>query len=198
MTTATDHPAPTGARARRPSSASSTSAAPTARARPPCTRCGTCRSPSHPGELVALVGRSGSGKTTLLNVHRRPGPARRGPRGRRRARGVLARRARPGRAAPRRRLVRVPDVRPGPGAVRGRERRRAAAAAQAADRGPRGAGRSCCSTSSGSARTRCSGPASCPAVSSSASRSPGRWPTPRACWSPTSRPASSTPRPARP
>ena len=36
---------------------------------------------------------------------------------------------------------------------------------------------------------------SCPAASSSASRSPGRWPAARNCWSPTSRPASSTWRP---
>ena len=46
------------------------------------------------------------------------------------------------------------------------------------------------------ARRAGTGRTSCPAASSSGSRSPGRWPTGPGCCSPTSRPASSTPRPA--
>ena len=118
------------------------------------------------------MGPSGSGKSTLLQLAAgldRPDPGSRAPR-RRRAR--TARRASAGPAAARADRLRVPVVQPARRADRGAERRPAVAAgrpAAPARRGPRGA-----RARSGSTTRRATGPRSCRAASSSASRSRAR------------------------
>ena len=126
---------------------------------------------------------------------RRPRPAdqRRGARARRapgrRGRGA----ARP--AAPQRGRLRVPVLQPDR-QPHGRRQRRAAGAARRRPRA-RGApprGRAARAPRPRGDRARAC-PATSPAASSSASRSRARWSTGRACCSPTSRPATSTPPP---
>ena len=139
-------------------------------------------STSRAGELVACAAGPGSGKTTLLNCI---GGLDRPTRGTRRAsagREVTALAERElRRAAPRRRWLRVPDVRADPDAVGGRERRACrcgCAATPAAEREERVA---LLLELVGLAEHARSGRPSCPAASSSASRSPGRWPTSPGC-----------------
>ena len=126
------------------------------------------------GEWLAIQGPTGHGKSTLLQIPRRAGPADgRHRRLRRPGPGQHARK--PGhQGAGRVHRVRLPDVQPG----RLRSARRSAAAlvlaappaAQRRARRRGGAGRT-----SGSATACCTCPQNCPAASSSASRSPGRW-----------------------
>ena len=84
--------------------------------RRPCTRCAASTSPSHAGELVAVMGPSGSGKSTLLHLAGgldtptvRPG-LRRGPRPRHPDRRAG------GRRPPAQRRLRLPGPQPAPGA----------------------------------------------------------------------------------
>ena len=145
------------------------------------------------GELVAVMGASGSGKSTLLNVRRRAATRRR-----RDGRARRRRAGRPGPAAPGQRCadgsvgIRVPGLQPDPGADRGRERRAAARARRRRD--PHGAaprrwrprrGRAARPSPTAS-RT------SCPAGSSSASRSRAPSSAPAGSCSPTNRRARST------
>ncbi len=161
----------------------------------PCTRCAECPS-SVPGRAGRPRGRSGSGKTTLLNHDRRPGPARRGPCARRRARGDRA-----GDEASCSRCaatwwVRVPVVRAHPGAV---ARPRTSACPCGCATPPPGAGRAgraCCSTSSACEQHADQRPDELSggqqqrvAIARALANRP-------ACSSPTSRPGNSTPRPA--
>ena len=98
-------------------------------------------------------------------------------------------------AAPRPGRVRVPGVQPAAVADRGAERGAAAAAGRAAR--PTGAGLPAVLDQVGLGDRAGTGPASCPAASSSGWRSPGRWSPGRRWSSPTSRPARWTPRTGR-
>ena len=149
-----------------------------------------------PGELVAVRGRSGSGKTTFLNIlggldHPTSGTRRhRRPRGLGDVRGRARRRPAPvGR-------VHLPVVRARADPVGRRERRDPAPARPGRGSRARRAGPRAARAGRAWAAGRSTDRTSCRAASSSGSRSPGRWPTGRGSCSPTSRPASSTPRPA--
>ena len=151
------------------------------------------------GELVAIVGPSGSGKSTMLHLHRHAGPAR--PPARSAIDGhdvaALSDRELSALRAPRigfvfqqfhlavgrsRRWTTWPTGCSTPASPR----RRAAPSG----RRPRWSG-------SGSGTGWTTGRTSCPAASGSGSRSPGRSSASRRCCWPTSRPATSTRRPAR-
>ena len=147
------------------------------------------------GELVALRGRSGSGKTTLLSMlggldrptprqchRRRPDSLRTGRSElisfRRRSSASSSRPSACSRSCPRPRTSRC---RCGSSCGPKEREQRVSRAAR---------------VWSAWATAPTTGRTSCRAASSSASRSPGRWPTGRRCSSPTSRPASSTRGPA--
>ena len=93
--------------------------------------------------------------------------------------------------------VRVPAVQPDPDADRARERRGGARRRPGIARRGARRSRTRCSTRSGSRTARPPADASSRAASSSGSRSPARSRTSRGCCWPTSRPATSTWRPAR-
>ena len=95
----------------------------------------------------------GLGQDDAAQPARRPRPPRRRHGPRRRHRGDRARRRRAEPAAARLRVLRLPDLRPDPGAHRGRERRRAAAPAPHAGRPSASSASRCCSTWSGCATT---------------------------------------------
>ena len=164
-----------------------------ARSRPgsATTRCSTgSRSRCPPGEVTALIGPSGCGKSTFLRIlnrmHELIPSAALGRRG-------AARRARHLRPAaqadrrPARDRHGVPEAEPVPGDVDLRQRRRQ----PAADRHQGRHGRRRTSWSSRASRrpasgtrsrTGCASPAAgCPAASSSACASPGRWRCARGC-----------------
>ena len=97
-------------------------------------------------------------------------------------------------AASQARRLRLPGVQPAADADGRGERRPAAVDRRREDRPALGRGGD--RNASGSATAATIGPPSCRAVSSSASRLPGRSSPSRPCCSPTSRPATSTPAPA--
>ena len=151
------------------------------------------------GELTAMVGASGSGKSTLMNILAGLDAPTAGSV--RVAGHDLAAMTAADRVGYRRRVVGfvwqqtsrnllpVPDRAAERDAADAVQRHAAAPARQP------GAG-----TARPARRRALRGPAarsSCPAASSSAPRSPPRWPTGRGCCWPTSRPASSTARPPR-
>ena len=139
----------------------------------------------------------GLGQDDAPVADRRARPADRGPRARRRAVGQRHEPGRAGRAAP---PARSASSSRRSGCCRSCRRPRTSRCRCASSRPSRAsattASRSC-SSWSGWATAPATGRTSCPAASSSASRSPGRSPTARTCFSPTSRPASSTRAPAR-
>ena len=179
-----------------PSTGSRVSTSATAAAPPRSTR-SRHRPRDRRGEFVVIAGPSGSGKSTLLQLlgalDRPSGGSLEFEGSDLAAAGDAAARRAP--AADRR--VRLPAVQPDPDADGRRERRARAGADRASRRrerataAPEMLGRV---GLGGPARTTC--PRSSPAASSSASRSRGRSPTSPTCCSPTSRPATSTRRPA--
>ena len=182
--------------ASRRSSRRSTSSATTRRATPSSTRSRSINLAVAPGELLARPRPVGERQDDAAQPARRARPADVGPRHGRRPGGLGDGRGRARRRPPPDRRVRLPGVRAGADPVRGRERRGPAAPRPRRPRASATRGCASCSTSSAWATGRSTGRTSCRAASSSGSRSPGRWPTGRESCSPTSRPASSTPRPA--
>ena len=149
------------------------------------------------GELTAIVGASGSGKSTLMNILAGLDTPTGGPGPGGRARPGRDDGPRPARLPARRgRLHLAADLpQPAPLPDRAAERHHAHAVRRACRAGSGPGGPRTCWTCWASGTAPAARRPRCPAVSSSAPRSPPRWPTSRGCCWPTSRPASSTARP---
>ena len=150
------------------------------------------------GEMVAIVGASGSGKSTLLSILAGVDAPTAG-RARVAGQDLLAMsRARPGALPPARRRASSGSRRRAtscPYLTAAQVRRPADDIAGVPAAGSGGPGRRAARGARRRATAPTAGPPRCPAASSSASPSRGPGQPTRACCSPTSRPASSTPRP---
>ena len=183
-----------GRRARRRSSRSATSTARSTSTPRRCAPCAASTSTSRAGEFVAVTGPSGCGKSTLLSIIAGLDVARRGRR--RGRRPVMSARSTPtpGRSHRRTRdRRRLPVLQPARVDDRGAERRDRGDARRGDAPGRRPPGPRAARPARPGRQGRRAAARGCPAVSASAWRSPGRWPTRRRCCSPTSRPAPSTP-----
>ena len=148
------------------------------------------------GEFIALVGASGSGKSTLMNILGGldvPSAGRATVDGH--LLGEMGRQERTALPAPRRLRVAADGAQPAALSDRAPERRAAHDARRRRARRAPAADARTCSGALGWPTAPITSRIGCRAASSSARRSPSRWPTIRRCSSPTSQRASSTRRP---